>query len=422
MHKKLFFLYAQSNDGLALLEEHIKPLCMEYDLELILAPPDADRMVFGKAARTYPRLILDATPGPGHIYGKLYPLPMGLANIALVSRKPLPRNLVLLNGIAPPLGHELTNLDLAKWIKNWLQLPDPPSVLEMGYFRAIRNSIEQHNKDIAFRTGVFVSHRGHQRSLALQIGEAFSERWRMPFRVVMKGEYAEDNECMSQQMMWSILANLELEVKNAFAFLVVNSPSYPKSFWAMSELFISQRYRHTRRKEAGQELIVSSARDPGEPVGAVLEPDGMAVRRYRLLVREGDARTSTAERLRPTSGFRGMLAKAMYFLQGYRLDPDDWWNTILLPCQNPECNHAPDSLDGVNLEKHLDLAYYGYFPIRARLRPGERAEFRCPICRKMMRISAQTLTRHLWVPGPMFQAWDGINDFLREEPVLVVSA
>jgi hypothetical protein len=46
---------------------------------------------------------------------------------------------------------------------------------------------------------------------------------------------------------------------------------------------------------------VNSAHDPGEPIRAVLEPNGMAVRRYRLLVREGDARTSAAERLRPTS-------------------------------------------------------------------------------------------------------------------------
>lgn len=178
--------------------------------------------------------------------------------IVIVSRKPLPRNLVPIKGIAPSLGHELTNLELAEWLEDWLQLPDPPSVLEVGYFRAVKDSAEQQNEEIALRTGIFVSHRGYQRSLGLQIGEAFGKKWHMPFRVVAKGEHAENNECMSQQMMWSILANLELEVKNALAFLVVSSVNYPKSFWAMSELFISQRYRHIQRKEAEQELVVSS--------------------------------------------------------------------------------------------------------------------------------------------------------------------
>lgn len=118
---RLTFFDLPNDEGQDLLDKWVRPVCQRRGIELVCAPPDADR---GTAilSQALSRFVLwdCSVEGPRRAYRALTMWAKLKQNNLLVSRTPLPRNVLALHQCAPIHGHKLSNVALAEWLDRYL--------------------------------------------------------------------------------------------------------------------------------------------------------------------------------------------------------------------------------------------------------------------------------------------------------------
>jgi hypothetical protein len=244
-----------------------------------------------------------------------------------------------------------------------------------------------------------------------------------PLRIVPKGEFAYETECLSRQRMWEVVAQLANEVRVAKAVLLYLSGDYFDSFWTCLELLAIQFYR--MRPDQG--IRDGYTADPltgalhpltfeaGDLPVAILTPQQRE--RFNHLRKNHDPGSVAPEGRRPRAGLFDQLIGWVVQQIGF-YDPEfsssSWWRNMLVPC--PNCRPHRRSAIDVNWNQHLAIEAYGYFACSSdQLRVDE--PMCCPRCRQAFFLTQVKPPRTLWIPGLTGRAWPQDMAVIEYEPV-----
>lgn len=247
-----------------LLEEWVRPLCTLHGVDLAVAPEDADRSD-GLVAHFCSTLVLwdCSLDGFDSAYRALVMQAKLSAHHLLVSRTPIPRNILARGQCAPIHGHTVSNAVLGEW-------------LDRELFRRLGRG-----EDVAGdRTGMarpywlFDTPADHFLSFRGTV-QAEAERWRMEFerthptsvRMVPPNEYSYPTEVVTRQQAWEGVARLMREMRATTRVIVYPSPDYFDSFWTSSELLTMLWLLGQDRRSGQADLREAHFAVPGERPG-----------------------------------------------------------------------------------------------------------------------------------------------------------
>lgn len=419
----VFMWPVRNANGEDLLERHVRPLSRRLGFELSTPSASDDRSRLLQAIQSCQAVVCDCSVEEGHIYHNFLEAVKVSNHVLLCSRTPLPRNVFAFHELAPHHGETLSNEELAGWLGAVI-----PAVLAgadgaPSYFGRMSASLNAARDRISLRTGIFVSYRGRIFEKASRKAAEVAARVGVPARVVPKGEFVYETECLTRQQTWSVVARMEREIQAARGFMVIRSFDYFDSFWTTSELLIALLFRRQDDGTIGGGLVVDEREldRPGPVAGANFDvpPATSAVRdEYCRLMRQGDPGTVAPELRRGTSGVFGRLFGALSQVTGHADSPsgDWWWSEVLVPC--PKCRPVGKTADELSWERHLGFEGYGYFPLDRRELEGKaEASVRCPRCGGPSHLISRREPRTLWVPGPLGRPWPPEMQMIEYEPV-----
>ena len=425
---RLFVWPVENEAGRELLERYVSPLAQSLGAQLELPEPGADRRRLVKAIQECNVVICDCSVEPGHLYHKYVELPKLNNHVAICSRTPLPRNVYAFNQCAPPHGSEFSNAVLGKWLSEVVPMIISGDFAKGNYWQKMQSSLEQTKAQVARRVGIFVSYRGRLYQRVCHKAAEIGTRVALPVRVVPKGEFAYETECMTRQMMWATVAALEEEIRWARGVMIVASDDYFDSFWTSSETLITLMFRRKPSGEIDGGLLVDEdglSLDRPVPPNSfeVPSPTSDEIAEYNRLLRQSDPGVVAPEMRRDNRGFLGLVFKAITYLTGHAQAPkgDWWWSELLVPCPHCKPNHRMPQ--EVNWSSHLSLEGYGYFSVaQSHLSGQKQVTVQCPNCNQSVRLVNRKLPRTLWVPGPLGRPWPDEMAMIEYEPLWEVAA
>ena len=420
------FIWPSSNKlGQELLDQYVRPLAQHLGVSLEVPQPNDDRRRLSKAIKDCQVVICDCSVEHGHIYHKYLELPKTNNHVAICSRTPLPRNVYAFHQCAPPHGSRFSNDVLGDWLKYVVPAILSGNYSDGNYLEKMIRSLGQQKTAISTHTGMFTSYRGRLYEKVCKKAEEIGNRIHLPVRVVPKGEFAYETECMTRQQMWATVAMLEREIHWAKGILIVRSEDYLDSFWTASELFITLTFRRKYNGDIeGGILLDESALSPGPSVGGssfgVTPPTRQEIDEYNRIVRQADPGTVAPEIARETSGLSGVFFKLISAATGHSASPqgDWWWAEVMIPCQN--CNPFQRKPFDVNWADHLNLQGYGYFSVpKSSLNNKKEVSVKCPApnCGKKVELINRREPRTIWIPGPLGQVWPDNMEMISYEDV-----
>lgn len=420
---KLFMWPTENEAGRELLERYVRPVAARLGAQLELPRPGDDRRRLVRAIKECNAVICDCSVEPGHLYHNYVELPKVNNHVALCSRTTLPRNVYALHQCAPPHGSELSNKVLGRWLGDVIPRIVAGDYAAGGYWQKIETSLEQQKSQVANRVGMFVSYRGRLYRKVRKKAAEVAGRAGLPVRVVPKGEFVYETECMTRQMTWATVAGIEQEMRWARGLMMVMSDDYFDSFWTTSEALIALVFRRGPGGEVDGGLLVSeeelSSRRRASPISLDVPPPTAAeVKEYNRLLRQSDPGVVAPEMRRGSEGLAGLFFKAITHLTGHAQSPkgDWWWSELLVPC--PRCRPRRRAPHDVDWSAHLRLDGYGYFAVpRSQLGGRRRASARCPNCGKTVTLINRRPARTLWVPGPLGRPWPQEMEMIEREPL-----
>jgi hypothetical protein len=417
---KVFMWPVDNDDGRELLR-HVQEIAGDLGAQLDVALPTDDRRRLWAALRDYDAVICDGSVEPGHIYHSYLELTKANNHLALCSRTPLPRNVYAFHQCAPTHGQVFDNETLGHWLADTLPVIFDGHHAQRGYWGRMSSSLHEMKTQVGSRVGVFVSYRGRFYDQVQRQAMNLSAGIGLPVRVVPKGEFAYETECMSRQRMWATVALFEREISWGQDFLIVYSDDYLESFWTTAELFAALYFHPERHVDDRVWLAGEDALTPTEPSFHPLPvepPSGDQRKEYRRLLRQADPGVVAPEMRRERNGLAGLFFSAVYRLTGHAAAPGDdrWWSEVLVPC--PHCRPHRRVAGTLDWSAHLQLEGYGYFSISRSCLDGERvATVRCPGCDAEVKLVNRRPPRTLWVPGPLGRPWPKTMQVIDEEPV-----
>ncbi|MGW4029341.1 hypothetical protein ACWEFL_08450 [Streptomyces sp. NPDC004838] len=409
-----------TDGGQDLLDRHISSLASRFGMTLNVVRPPMNRAhaVRAEYGRT-DCIVWDASVEDERgVYDALCMLTKTRRKNILVSRTPLPRNVLALNQFAPVHGEVFDNDRIGAWLARQLRIRLGVDGSDEGESPAHPGHYWMYDKPAEH----FLSFRGsHQRD---------AEEWRAGFerehgttvRMVPPCEYSYATEVVTRAQMWEGIARLLREINAARRAIVYLTDDYLDSFWCVGELMciVYLLYSTSRRNPADKSLLPRHRLDgalltqhgsPGtRPLRAALDDIGLPlptiehVKRLRLLINNCDPVTAAPEAQIAPSGPARPLAWAMNRLFGFH-DPEvvqkRFWSDVRIPC--PRCSSpgrtpgafdwdaflaAPDRNGGVDA--------FGYFGVPEReLTSGP---IRCPGCGTRCPLVNRRGTRALWMP------------------------
>ncbi|HYP52339.1 MAG TPA: hypothetical protein VEQ42_02300 [Pyrinomonadaceae bacterium] len=421
---KLFMWPAENEAGRELLERYVRPLAERLGARLELPQAGDDRRRLVKAIGECNAVICDCSVEPGHLYHKYVELPKVNNHVVVCSRTPLPRNVYAFHQHAPRHGSELGNEVLGRWLDEVIPAVVAGDYAEGGYWQRMHASIEQQKSQVGSRVGLFVSYRGRLYEKVSAKAAEVAGHTGIPARVVPKGEFVYETECMTRQMTWATVAGLEQEMHWARGVMMVLSEDYFDSFWTTSELLITLIFRRRPGGEIDGGLLLSeeelsSSSRPVAPNSLDAPPPSAAdVKEYKRLLRQSDPGVVAPEMRRGSEGLVGLVFKAITYATGHARSPkgDWWWSEILVPC--PRCRPRRRTAEELDWSAHLRLEGYGYFVVpRARLQGRTQATVSCTNCRESVTLVNRRPPRTLWFPGPLGRPWPAEMEMIEREPL-----
>ena len=420
---RMFMWRAANPAGEELLERHVRPLAARMGAQLEVPGPDDDRRRLIRAVRECDVVICDGSVEPGHLYHKYVELPKTNNHVALCSRTPLPRNVYAFHQFAPPHGGALTNAEIAAWLDAAVPAIAAGNAAGLGYWEKMRTSLDAQAAAVSARVGLFVSYRGRLYPQVRTKAAEMSARLGMPLRVVPKGEFAYESECMTRQMTWATVAALEKEIRRARGVMIVASADYLDSFWTASELLITLLFRRDPDGTIrGGILLDEKGLEPGPAAAprwfSIDDPTPAERREYNRLLRQSDAGTVAPERRRNNPGLIGAFFGLIAAATGHSRTPEGewWWSDLMVPC--PGCRPSGRAASQLRWSAHLAMEGYGYFPVSlSELAGRTEASARCPACDQAVRLVSRRPPRTFWVPGPLGRPWPADLEVIEREPL-----
>jgi hypothetical protein len=338
----------------------------------------------------------------------------------LVSRTPLPRNVLTWHQFAPVHGRTFDNDRIGAWLKRHLaarlaglpdRLDDRPAddcatAAPAGHYWMYERPAEH-----------FLSFRGSHQREAEEWCAAYERDHGTTVRMVPPSEYSYPTEVVTRAQMWEGIARLQREMEATRRVLVYLTEDYLDSFWCVGELMCTSYmlfHTHGRRpgrmpRLAGARLALPGAADtaPLRQAAARLGlplPNHDQVRRLVVFLNNCDPITSAPETQIAPRGPARALARAVRILGFY--DPEvvqeRFWSRVRVPC--PRCSpreRAPHELDWDAFLAAPDLGEgtvdaFGYFDAPERELAG--GSLRCPGCGNACRLVNRRGVRTLWMP------------------------
>jgi hypothetical protein len=405
------YFMVQSNLGYQLFDVHVRPLCERLGVNLRLAPADADRGYTLSAQGTSNLILWDCSVESGHVYYALTEWAKTSDAHVLVSRTPLPRNVLAENQCAPVHGEVFTNEDLGEWLT--LRLPEllfkQSTRLRSPHYT--RRALQRHYWMSESPADVFLSFRGSHQMYAEHWKKRFEEESSMAIRMVPKGEYAYETECVTRQQMWEIVARLQYEIRACKNRVVFWSNDYFDSFWTASELlcilYVCARNRDGSAQGAywapDKKSALVHPLHVGVPEFPVPEITKAQENWFWKILNNSNPKTVAPETQIPPSGLGRLTAFLLRPTMGYydpRFTGASFWNDIRVPC--PHCKpkeRRPEEVDWdqhMNLDSDEEIDYFGYFSVSHE--QLARGRVQCPNCKNWVRLRNERPPRTVWVP------------------------
>jgi hypothetical protein len=408
----IYFYKVQNDRGQELLDRYLAPICRRLGARLVESRPRETRADSVRAQRSFDFVLWDCSVEKGHVYHAFNEGAKNSSTDLIVSRSPLPRNVLARQQCAPIHGEQFSNEELGEWLEARLRAagsgqpgaPEPPK--RRGRKMAGHYWMFDHPAD------VFLSFRGSRTAAAERWSERLRREKNLSVRMVPKNEYAYATECVTLQQMWEGVARLTHEMTATKNVAVFFSEDYFDSFWTSSELLsmIKHRGREGGAVERGY-LIPDESEAAWQPLRAggpqlPVRPltDAQSKRLFKIL-NNSDPLTTAPDTQVPPQGLLGnLLALVLRPTLGY-YDPefmgDNFWKMVRVPC--PHCRPRKRRAQDVDWDEHLtfrdavsEVDYFGYFPVAAE--QLARGTVRCPGCRHALRLKNVRPPRTLWAP------------------------
>jgi hypothetical protein len=401
-----------NDDGQDLADNYLKPLCQQLGLNLRESKPDDDRGDALAYAAASDLVVWDCSVESGQVYNafNMWAKTPPYKKHVIVSRTPLPRNVLTHYQCAPTHGKTFSNAELGEWLR--IQIP---AILKGHY------SSQNYQNTILARhywmrenpAEYFLSFRGSFEREACEWKKRFERENQTTVRMVPKREYSYETECVTQQQMWEGVARLMHEMRATGRVLIFLTEDYFDSFWTASE-FLTALWMKGIDPATGKPMLdeVYFIRDWNSTQLQSIR-DGMLdlkipnlqglMDRFVKLINNGDPFTSAPETQIPPTGL-AKLVKLFVQNLGY-YDPEfttpSFWNTVRVPC--PVCKPKGRKPHEVDWQRHMSLPddtrqsdYFGYFPVQPH--ELESGQVQCPHGHPPLRLVNQHGVRTLWVP------------------------
>lgn len=364
---------------------------------------------FIKVFRNSSLIILDCSLDKegGHIYRALHEWIKTKKKYIIVSRTPIPRNILAFHQYVPMHGKTFSNEDIQQWLTTNL-----PIILE----RELANPSKMLSSFTGFyqvpnlKYDYFISFRGSQERQVEQWKTAYENESASKVKMVETGEYSYPTECLTLQQMWEGVAKLQYVMWNIGKVLIYKSEDYFDSFWTSSEFLsiVSYHYPIQNNIVSGIYLIDDNTVNPLK-----INSELMNIRRtnkeekqiFKHLLNNSDPYVVGPEtRLKP-QGAQKIIAPILRLLIGHykpEFSGKNWWDIVRVPC--PNCKPLKRTPKEVDWLKHLStyktdantVDYFGYFPVSED--DLNRGVVNCPSCKKSIKLENKRDPRTLWMP------------------------
>jgi hypothetical protein len=408
MRRSVCYFKAQNDQGQDLLDNYVLKTCARVGARIRETPPTANR---GEPLFAAESLILwDCSVEQGHVYNALITWAKASKRHIIVSRTPLPRNVLAHQQFAPIHGEEFSNEVIGEWLDEHL-----PAIFDGTYTNNRSSNARAAGHYWMFENAAdyFLSFRGTQSATARLWRQRFEEEYHVSVRMVPENEYSYPTECVTQQQMWEGVARLRHEIEAVRNVLIFISPDYFDSFWTSSEFLMTAWMLADRRKarlhaeqvhfvRSGDNLLLQTLRE-GWAELRLPAVEVSAMNRFVMAINNAGPISSAPETRVPPTG----LAKLTAFVvkrYGYYLPEfmtSSFWDTVRVPC--PFCKPRSRSPEDIDWKMHVALPddspatdYYGYFPAAQEDMESGRAI--CPRCGNKLTLENKRGTRTLWVP------------------------
>jgi hypothetical protein len=408
--KTLSVFPVNNREGNEFLDDYVRPVCNRLGISLAVSKPGDNRAEALRAQHHSDFVLWDCSVEPGHAYNAFNEWVKNQPNNIIVSRTPLPRNVLARDQFAPIHGERFDNGELGAWLDRRL------SALVSGRRPALQSDgmvgsgAAGHYWMFQNPADFFLSLRGTKEREAKDWVRQFSAATGHSVRIVPEAEYAYRTECLTRQQMWEAVARLTHEMTATRKVAVFLSEDYFDSFWTSSELLSLIKHRSAfdgsltdtflaRPRSDGWLLPLSIRAEVPVPTLTSYQS-----RRLFKILNNTDPMTVAPETQVPPSGFGKLLALVLRSTMGY-YDPeftgDSFWKVIRVPCT--VCRPGGRTAGRVDWDRHLfwpeqDAGpdYFGYFPCtHEQLATGI---VHCPGCRTQLRVRSTRPPRTLWVP------------------------
>ncbi|WP_436761436.1 hypothetical protein [Streptosporangium sp. V21-05] len=400
-----------TQSGHDLLDNWIRPMCARLGVRLAVALPGAGQDTALAAQRASTFVVWDCSvEGPDDVYAAFNMRAKLDPGSIVLSRTPLPRNVLTRASHAPAHGETLGNPELGEWLERRLRRV-------LGTVRTPASRLPEPRRHYWMfdnPADYFLSFHGDHRQEAEEWRAGFERAHSVTVRMVPPREYSYPAEVVTRQQMWEGVARLMYEIIATGRAIVHPSPDYFSSFWTVSEL-LAALWLLPRGPKPPMITSAYAARPSGgirrlehltarTVLGVPLLGDAHADR-FARLINHADPITTAPEIHRPTAG--GGEAVTGTVKRVGRHDPEmatsRFWDEMRVPC--PVCAPRGGTAAKVDWDRHMDLSWdergvdhYGYFTARREeLRTGG---IRCPGCRTHLRLVNEHGVRTLWTPLP----------------------
>ncbi|MGC5014533.1 hypothetical protein ACLQ2R_27525 [Streptosporangium sp. DT93] len=407
MNATLTIFVPPTEGGHDLLDNWVRPICARLGVRLLAALPGAGAAAVLAARRASAFVVWDCSvEGPEDVYAAFDARARLDPATVVLSRTPLPRNVLTRAGHAPLHGETMENAALGEWLERRLRRalgmpPAPGPSRPDGHYWMFDRPADY-----------FLSSHPARRREAEEWRAAFERNHSVSVRTVPPGEYSYPGEVVTRQQMWEGVARLMYEISATGRVIVRPGPDYFASFWSVSEL-LTTLWLLPRGSTPPMITSAHVVHDPGAmrrfehpTVPSVLGVPRLSdahADRFARLVNASDPITALPRTGRLAEGAGGGVTGTVKHLGHHDPELDDprFWDEPRVPC--PVCAPTGRDAAAVDWGRHMDLVWrqrgvdhYGHFTVGRRELGA--AGVRCPGCRTHLRLVNDLGVRTLWTP------------------------
>lgn len=410
---KLSFFRVYNNQGQKLLENYVQPICKHLGIQLTVSSPGATRRDSIKAQFQANFILWDGSVETGHVYYAFNELAKqrGGKHI-LVSRTPLPRNVLAYNQFAPIHGETFSNDEIGAWLDQYLSPIISGQRFVLRATKNLKSSVATNYWMFNHAADTFMSFRGTQQKVVENWSKRFTQETSLIVRIVPEAEYSYRTECLTLQQMWEGVARLWHEIKSTSQAIIFLSENYFDSFWTCSELLLLIEHWSNSNHSIQQAYIVQDnfstqlfplrINNSQLPIPPLTPAQS---HRFFKILNNSDPLTVSPDSRIPPSGLKKVVVSWLHRPIFGWYEPefmkDSFWKTVRVPC--PYCRPRHRRPEQIDWDKHLDLAktdpqvdYFGYFPVSQDQLIKQIVI--CPNCGNRLRLKNDRPSRTLWFP------------------------